>query len=280
MSVVIIIGSRRRESYLSSCIALARVDACRPHRPLQSRGGRWLQTAEPPDFGVRGARMEAAGDEPEFCEIHCLGDEIWAPLSTFFDPLGWVERLKKWNPTAPMVEYTDWLRKVLENSGDAAGEGPWTTVPDEEKEMVGTLSLVACPLDMSRRRALRAVELPELTEKARAITLAQRWRSWDVLQISRLPHATGLEGTFLEDFHQRLCALGALFYVHWARDSPIPPFLKAMGRNIPTKYLGYASRTVALARAVQTCAAFQCGVTHLGWLDIVLQVVPVDEGHG
>ena len=111
MSVVIIIGSRRRESYLSSCIALARVDACRPHRPLQSRGGRWLQTAEPPDFGVRGARMEAAGDETEFCEIHCLGDEIRAPLSTFFDPLGWVEKLKKWNLAAPMVEYTDWLKR-------------------------------------------------------------------------------------------------------------------------------------------------------------------------
>ena len=153
-------------------------------------------------------------------------------------------------------------------------------MPDGPEEKLGTLSLMACPPDTSRARALRGVEYPELKEKAQAIVLAQEWRPWDVLQISRLPHATGLEGTFLEDFHQRLCALGALFYVHWARDSPIPPFLKAMGRNIPTKYLGYASRTVALARAVQTCAAFQCGVTHLGWLDIVLQVVPVDEGHG
>ena len=178
-----------------------------------------------------------------------------------FSTLAAMQRLAQWNDAPAMIEYTDYLTKVLENSDDAAGEKPWPTIPDGAEEKVGPLSLLACPLDLSRRRALRAVELPELTEKAKAITLAQRWRPWDVLKISRLPGTTGLEGTFVEDFHQRACALGALFYVHWLQGSTVPQFLVAMGRNIPTKYMGPATRTVALARAVQTCAPLQVGVS-------------------
>ena len=75
----------------------------------------------------------------------------------------------------------------------------------------------------------------------------------------------------------RLCALGALFYVHWKQGLPLPPFLQAMGHAIPTKYLGHASRAVALARAVRNCASLQFGVTHLGWLDVILQMVDVEE---
>ena len=131
-----------------------------------------------------------------------------------------------------MPEYADWLRGMLEQAGDAT----WTTMPNGNTEEIGPCSLLAWPVDTSRARALRAVEFPELKEKAKAIILAQQWRDWDALKV------WGQEGTFVEDFHMRLCALGALFYVHWEKALPLPPFLLAMGKAIPTKYLGHASR--------------------------------------
>ena len=92
--------------------------------------------------------------------------------------------------------------KLIYNDFDV----PWATIPDGEEGAVGTLPLVACPLDTSRARALRAVEFPYLEDKAQAIILAQEWRAWDVSQISRQPGTTGLEGTVVGDVHMRLCA--------------------------------------------------------------------------
>ena len=199
------------------------------------------------------------------------GDAIWNTIESFFDKHGASTMMSELKMVPSMSDYAVWLAGVLEQAGDAT----WTTMPDGSEEAVGTCSLLAWPLDTSRARALRAVEFPELKDKAKAIILAQEWRDWDVLQVSRQPGTTGPEGTFVEDFHMRLCALGALFYVHWKQGLPLPPFLRAMGQSIPTKYLGHASRAVALARAVSNCASLQFGVTHLGWLDIVLQVVQV-----
>ena len=217
--------------------------------------------------------MDAPGGESESCGITLHGDAIWNIVESFFDKHGASTMMGELRMVPSMPEFADWLKGVLEQAGDAT----WTTMPDGSEEAMGTSSLLAWPLDTSRARALRAVEFPELKEKAKAIILAQQWRSWDVLQVSRQPGTTGQEGTFVEDFHMRLCALGALFYVHWRQGLLLPPFLRAMGKAIPTKYLGHASRATALARAVSNCASLQFGVTHLGWLDIVLQVV---QGQG
>ena len=219
--------------------------------------------------------MDGAGDDSEGCAISLDGNATWSPIGAFLETHGPSAMMAMFRAASEDTNYTAWLAEKLEDTGFAGGYKPWAAIPDGAEEESGTLSLMACPLDTSRARALRGVEYPELEEKAKAIIYAGEWRSWDILRISRLPDTTGLEGTFVEDFHQRLCALGALFYVHWTLNSPIPPFLLEMGRRIPTNYLGYASRTVALARAVTTCAALQHGVTHLGWLDIVLQLMPV-----
>ena len=216
-------------------------------------------------------RMDAPGGESESCGMTLHGDAIWNTIESFFDKHGASTMMSELKMVPSMSDYAVWLAGALEQAGDAT----WTTMPDGSEEAVGTCSLLAWPLDTSRARALRAVEFPELKDKAKAIILAQEWRDWDVLQVSRQPGTTGPEGTFVEDFHMRLCALGALFYVHWKQGLPLPPFLRAMGQSIPTKYLGHASRAVALARAVSNCASLQFGVTHLGWLDIVLQVVQV-----
>ena len=225
--------------------------------------------------------MDGTGIDGECAEMTCHGDAIWHPIEAHLAKHGAQTMMERFKSAHSDEQYKAWLAGMLEVSGDASGDSPWTDIPDGAQGLSGTLSLAAFPPDHSRARALRAVEFNELKEKAQAIILAQSWRHWDVLQISRTPGTTGIDGTFIEDMHIRLCSLGALFIMHWEQQWPVPPFLQSMGCRIPVQYLGHATRTVALARAVKNCASLQFGVTHLGWLDIVLQVVqcPDKDGH-
>ena len=174
-------------------------------------------------------------------------------------------------------EFHFWLGGVLDIPAEGS-TAPWSTLPNGPEAAFGTVSLVSCPCDLSRAQALRSVGSGDLLEKAQAIAIAKEWRQWDVLQISREVSSNGLEGLFVEDFHIRLCALGFLLYLYWKQEPNLscPRFLLTMARNIPTQYMGHSTRAEAMARAVSKCAALQCGVTPLSWLDIVLQV----NGHG
>jgi hypothetical protein len=169
----------------------------------------------------------------------------------------------------------------VENSDFAAWlatEAPGTedgmkSIPDGEDAATGFIALGLVPVDFTRNQAMRSVSLPPLKEKMQAFLLQQKFRIHDVLQISREDGSSGARGVFVEDFHIRLCALHALFGIYWTLKQPVPEMLKAMGQRIPLKYLGYASRKDALARAVGNHATLQHGVTHLSWLDIVQQVI-------
>ena len=217
--------------------------------------------------------MDAAGSEEDYATISCHGDALWSRIEGHMANLGPQMTMKLFRGTQANKDFHAWLASVLEVASGVDGHSSWVEIPNGESEETGKLRLFACPLDHSRAQALRAVEFEELKEKARAIVLAQEWRPWDVLRISRESGTTGIKGTFIEDFHIRLCSLTALFIIHWEQEWALPQFLQSMGREIPTKYLGYATRTNAMARAVQICASQQCGVTALSWLDIVLQVV-------
>ena len=149
----------------------------------------------------------------------CHGDALWASIEAHLAKNSAKEMMEQFTTAQANKRYKDWLAKVLEDQGyDVLGlfhnnSNPLINIPEGDEAVDGTLSLAAFPPDHSREQALRAVGFLELKEKMQAIVLAQEWRSWDVLQISREPGTTGLDGTFLEDFHIRLCALGALFYL-------------------------------------------------------------------
>ena len=59
------------------------------------------------------------------------------------------------------------------------------------------------------------------------------------------------DGLFVEDFHVRLCALDALFFIHYTqlRHLPLPTWLQKLGQRIKVEYLGHSIRKEALARA-------------------------------
>jgi len=141
--------------------------------------------------------------------ITCPGDVVWGPIDQYLSQQGSQTMMEKFQQKDG--SYDAWLRDSL----GVASDGAWDAIPSGEEKGLGTVPLFACPVDYSRRQALRAVGYRELVEKMKAIVLAQDYRVWDELPISRLPSTTGKEGTFIEDFHIRLCALDALCRVCW-----------------------------------------------------------------
>ena len=225
------------------------------------------------------ARMSAAaGQEPEADAREsptaptCHGD-VWEVVSNAWDKGHAYEACVA---CAADGRFLTWLSKILPDS-----EGLWTVLPDSEQNKKGYIPLARCPLGFGRQGAMRAVTRQSLKEKMQAFAIAQTFRNYDMLVVSRLAGTAGTEGVFIEDFHIRLCALVALFTIYWKLRLPVPASLKRMGQRVPVEYRGHATRKEALSRAVGNSAALQCGVTHLSWVDVVGQVIEssdADEG--
>ena len=116
-------------------------------------------------------------EDPDFPE-----NEDWNDVSKLLEEQGGGRSVFQDFQVADCTpEFHFWLSGLL--SGDGNDE-PWPKLPDGPESTVGTVSLVSCPCDLSRARALRSVGFGDLKEKAKAITIAKKWRQWDVLQIS------------------------------------------------------------------------------------------------
>ena len=104
---------------------------------------------------------DSAEDDREGSAITCSnGDATWSPIEAFLEKHGPSAMMAKFRAAPEDTDYTAWLADVLEDPCDAGGDMPWTAVPDGAEDKLGTLSLMACPIDTSRARALRAVEFP------------------------------------------------------------------------------------------------------------------------
>ena len=104
------------------------------------------------------AMADTVGDESDVRAITCYGDATWAPIEAFLEKHGPSAMMAKFREAPADTVYTAWLAKVLEHTSDAGGDMPWIAMPDGAEEKLGTLSLMACPLDTSRARALRSIQ--------------------------------------------------------------------------------------------------------------------------
>ena len=145
-------------------------------------GAQAAGSQDPPQDQQRS--LEAACD-PDFPE-----NEAWNDVSELLEGQSGHLVYQDFQKADSTPEFQFWLSGLLDTH-IAEAAAPWPQLPDSLAPMEGSVSLVSCPCDVSRARALRSVGFVELKEKAKAITVVQKWRLWDVLEISRMASSRG-----------------------------------------------------------------------------------------
>ena len=188
------------------------------------------------------------------CELAATaypGDDPWKELH---------KALETATSSAPdMLNYHDFLEKII---GEAT-----PPLPKDVGECKRAIPVI--PFDLGRAGALRCVTPSSLKQKARDLTVAQQWRSYDKATFSYLND----DSLFFEDGHIRYTAFHGVLYIFYRLGRPVPEYVRRMAADIDVVISRKGvTRKDAITSAIAISASLTYGVVPLSWLDIILHV--------
>ena len=152
--------------------------------------------------------MDALSEEQSL--VRCPGDEVWASVRQAFFEVRGADAFAEIKACASDPDFMAWLRKqtVKEPSG-----GALRALPEDGLKFHGKIPLALCPVDFSRKAALRSVTSQALQQKMEAFAVAGTFRDHDVLQISRTDESSGSEvcSSRISTSVSALCQLYSVF---------------------------------------------------------------------